>query len=104
MKSKVCTSCGYIGKPVHDEWSSLMLDAIAWVLWFVIAAITGIIPLALLGPAYSVYHIIMFRSKKCPKCGNLDMVRLESHGGKQMLSPHEGGPQPWTDSGRPMPH
>ena len=100
MKSKVCTSCGYIGKPIHDEWSSFVLDVFAWLLWFAIAAITAIFPLAILGPAFSVYHLMMFRTKKCPKCGNLDMVRLQSQSGKRILTPHEGGTQPWTDSGQ----
>ena len=97
MKTKVCASCGYIGKPVHDEWSSFLLDLMAWLFAFVIAAITGIIPLVLAGPAFSIYHLVVFRSRKCPKCGDLEMVSMESSTGKHMLEPHVGGPQPWTD-------
>ncbi len=97
MKTKICTSCGYVGKPVHDDWSSFVLDLFAWVLWFAIAGITGVFPLVILGPVFTLYHLAMFRSKKCPKCGNLDMVRLSSQDGKQLLTPHEGGLQPWRD-------
>lgn len=97
MKTKVCTSCGYVGTPIHDDLSSFALDFFAWVLWFAIAGITGIFPLAILGPAFTVYHLMMFRTKKCPKCGNLDMVGLHSHYGQQILTPHEGGLQPWSE-------
>jgi hypothetical protein len=75
MKEKVCESCGYVGKPAHDEYSSLILDALAWMISFVLASITGIIPLVVLGPMFSVWHFVTFRSHRCPKCGNWDMHR-----------------------------
>lgn len=97
MKTKVCKSCGYVGKPIHDEYSSFFLDIFAWILWFAIAAITGLFPLAILGPMFTLFHLSVFRTKKCPKCGNLDMVSRHSHVGKEILTPHEGGLQPWSE-------
>lgn len=78
MTNKICTSCGYIGKPVHDEYSSLLLDVFAWGGSFVLAAITGIIFLAAIGPAFSIWHIVTFRSHRCPKCGNWEMHRIQN--------------------------
>ncbi len=105
MKTKICKSCGYVGKPIADDKSSFILDAWVWLLCFAISAITGIIPLILLAPAFSVLHLIKFKSMKCPSCGNLDMVGLHSHSGKELLSPHENGPQPWSDNKNwPIPH
>lgn len=79
MKNKECSSCGYIGHPVHDEYSSLVLDVSAWVVSFVFAAISGIIYLAVLGPIFSLWHLFTFRSHRCPKCGNWEMHRLHHH-------------------------
>lgn len=76
MKNKVCDSCGYIGKPVHDEYSSLLLDAFIWAFGLIVAGITGVIPLVLLGPVFTVWHVLTFRSHRCPKCGNWEMHRL----------------------------
>ena len=76
MKTKICSSCGFVGKPVHDEYSSLIIDLLAWMGAFVVAAITGIIYLAVIGPLITVWHVLTFRSHRCPKCGNWEMHRL----------------------------
>ena len=76
MKAKICDSCGYVGKPIPDEYGSLLLDGFAWTASFVIAAITGIIYLVVLGPIFSIWHMFTFRSHRCPKCGNWEMHRL----------------------------
>ena len=69
MKNKECSHCGYVGHPVHDEYSSLAVDAAVWLFAFAIAGITGIIYLVVLGPLFSIWHLITFRSHRCPKCG-----------------------------------
>lgn len=79
MKEKTCESCGYIGKPVHDEYSSLIMDVSVWMMWFVIAAITGIIPLIVIGPMFSLWHLMTFRSHRCPKCGEWEMHSHPHH-------------------------
>lgn len=83
MKEKSCDYCGYVGTPVHDEYSSVLMDISAWVFSFAIAAITGIIPLILLGPIFSIWHIVTFRSHRCPKCGNWTMHAV--HNRKPLL-------------------
>ncbi len=79
MKNKECSSCGFIGHPVHDEYASLVLDVGIWTVSFVIAAITGIIYLAVLGPVFTVWHVVTFRSHRCPKCGNWEMHGIHDH-------------------------
>lgn len=101
MRTKVCKECGYVGQPIHDEVSSFVVDLFIWLTCFAVTVITGIIPLILIAPVFSLLHIFTFRTKKCPKCGNLDMVGLHSHSGKAILQPHEGGVQPWSDKRKP---
>jgi len=83
MRKKVCGSCGFIGRPVHDEYSSLVMDAFVWTASLVIAFITGIIYLAILGPLFSVWHMATFRSHRCPKCGNWEMHRIHESKSRQ---------------------
>ena len=79
MKNKECSHCGYIGHPIHDEYGSLVIDAVVWLVAFTLAAITGIIYLAILGPLVSIWHILTFRSHRCPKCGSWEMHRVHGH-------------------------
>ncbi|MDH5231175.1 MAG: hypothetical protein OEZ58_11040 [Gammaproteobacteria bacterium] len=79
MTDKICDSCGFEGKPVHDEYSSIILDVAAWGLSFLVAGITGIIPLVAFGPAFSLWHLFTFRSHRCPKCGNWEMHSKHQH-------------------------
>ncbi len=79
MKNKECGSCGYIGHPIHDEYGSLMLDVGVWGLSFIIAMISGIIYLVVLGPIFSLWHLATFRSHRCPKCGEWEMHRQHNH-------------------------
>lgn len=78
MTDKICSDCGFIGRPVHDEYSSLILDVAIWSGSFIIAAITGIIYLIAIGPAFSIWHMFSFRSHRCPKCGNWEMHRINN--------------------------
>jgi len=79
MRDKECSSCGYIGRPAHDEYMSLVIDVGMWVIGFVIAVITGIIYFVVLGPLVTLWHIATFRSHRCPRCGNWDMHRVRGH-------------------------
>lgn len=97
MKTKVCRSCGFVGKPEHDDVKTFLFDLFAWVLWFVIAGITGIFPLAIVGPIFTLYHLAVFRSRQCPKCHNLEMVSVNSEDGRHIVEPHEGGIHAWSD-------
>ena len=79
MKNKICTDCGFTGKPVHDEYSSLLLDVFAWGGSLIIATITGIIFFALIGPVFTIWHVITFRSHRCPQCGNWEMKHIRQN-------------------------
>ena len=100
MNMKICKGCGYIGMPIKDEISSFSVDIFVWLLVFSVSVITGIIPLIVLAPIYSLYHLFNFRSKKCPECKNLEMVGLFSRQGQKILKPHKGGIQPWSEHTR----
>ncbi|MDH5259765.1 MAG: hypothetical protein OEX07_17255 [Gammaproteobacteria bacterium] len=80
MKNKICSDCGYIGKPDHDEYTSIILDVFAWSGSLIIATITGIIFFALIGPLFTIWHISTFRSHRCPHCGNWEMHRIQKSG------------------------
>ncbi len=80
MSTKECGHCGYVGKPVHDEYSSIMLDVFAWGFGLIAALITTNIYLAIIGPIVTVWHLLTFKSHRCPKCGNWEMHHDHHHG------------------------
>ncbi len=63
MSIKKYGDCGYIGKPAHDEYSSIMLDLLAWGFGLIIALITTNIYLVVIGPIVTVWHVLTFRSR-----------------------------------------
>jgi hypothetical protein len=84
MKEKVCTSCGYVGEAVNQCFESFMLDALVWLITISLIFMTALVPLIIIPAAWTIYHIVNFKSK-CPKCESLDMVSLESHKGKTVI-------------------
>lgn len=105
MKNRVCTHCGFVGKPGSEDGMSYFVDFFVWLMVFSIAMITGIFPLVVLAPVFSLFHFFRFHRARCPKCENLNMVSVSGKVGRALLRPHEGSPQPWSDtSQRPVPH
>jgi len=89
MKNKICTECGHIGKPIPQNKSSFSVDVIIWFYFIFLTASSQLLPLLLAPIAWSLYHLVMFNRVKCPQCGNLEMVGLHSHSGKEKLeNPH----------------
>ena len=82
MKEKICSSCGYEGKPVAQSKMSFIVDLVIWMVTFNLVAMSGILPLFLIPVSWTVYHIVRFNSVQCPKCERLDMVSKRSHKGK----------------------
>jgi hypothetical protein len=78
VKVKECSHCGYIGKPVHDEYSSILIDVIAWTFCLIAVAITANLYILALGAVVSIWHLLTFRSHRCPRCGDWDMHRISS--------------------------
>ena len=84
MKQKVCTSCGHVGEAINQCFASFMLDAFLWLATIGVIFVTALIPLIVIPLAWTIYHIINFKSK-CPECGDLDMVSMNSNKGKAAI-------------------
>ena len=89
MKYKICTECGFIGKPIPQAKSSFAVDAVIWLYFGFLAGMSQLLPLLLIPVAWTLYHLIRFNSVKCPDCESLEMVSMHSHNGRQALqNPH----------------
>jgi len=67
MKTKVCESCDYVGKPKPDEYSSFSIDAMLWLAWMD-CRYHWYLPVILVAPVFSLIHIAKFQLIKHPKC------------------------------------
>ena len=83
MKDRICTSCGYGGKPIRQCYESFLVDLMLWLVVGALALMTGLLPLLLLPLGWTVYHLARFGNSKCPRCENLDMVSLDSRKGRE---------------------
>ena len=86
MKNKVCTECGYVGRPIPQLKSSFAVDVGMWLYFAFLTALSQFFPLLLIPLAWTIYHIARFNSVKCPKCESLEMVRMNSKKGKRALN------------------
>jgi predicted RNA-binding Zn-ribbon protein involved in translation (DUF1610 family) len=96
MKHRVCTSCGFVGKPINQCFGSFLVDAFIWATVGSFALMTGLIPVLLIPAAWTLYHLAKFGTTKCPECGNLDMVSMESRKGREALNPSKITTTVWT--------
>ncbi|MCI0505453.1 MAG: hypothetical protein L0Z73_05020 [Gammaproteobacteria bacterium] len=85
MKMKVCSSCGYMGEPVKQCFESFLVDLFIWLIVGSVTLMSGLLPLLVIPAAWTLYHIVRFKTK-CPECGNLDMVSLNSAKGKDAMA------------------
>ena len=85
MKMKVCSSCGYMGEAVNQCFESFLVDLFVWLIVGSVALMTGLLPLLVIPAAWTIYHIVRFKTK-CPECGNLDMVSVNSSKGKNVMA------------------
>ena len=102
MKDRVCTSCGYVGKPTTQGPGSFFVDAFIWLVVGSVVLMSGILPLLIIPIGWTIYHIIKYATTTCPKCENLDMVSLNSKKGKAVLDQKNGKPVPWSDDKIPV--
>lgn len=72
MENKVCTSCGFVGRPKKYTKGSLVWEIILWLL----AVIPGIF--------YSVWRIST-RYEGCPECGAPHMIPENSPMARKIL-------------------
>jgi predicted RNA-binding Zn-ribbon protein involved in translation (DUF1610 family) len=85
MKDRICTSCGYEGKPIKQCLESFFVDAFIWGSVGSFALVTGLLPLLVVPAAWTLYHLAKFKTTKCPECGSLDMVSKKSRKGHEAL-------------------
>lgn len=86
MKDRICTSCGYVGKPISQCPESFLVDAMIWLTIGSFSLMTGLLPFLVIPMAWTVYHIAKYRTTKCPKCENLSMVSQDSSKGRTMAN------------------
>jgi len=96
MKNRVCTSCGFVGKPVKQCIESFFVDAFIWATVGSFALMTGLIPVLLIPAAWTVYHLAKFGTTKCPACGDLEMVSVKSRKGREAIDPSLRATTVWT--------
>ncbi|MDH5231385.1 MAG: hypothetical protein OEZ58_05370 [Gammaproteobacteria bacterium] len=85
MKSKICKSCGHVGKPVPQSGDTFFVDLFLWLVTLSVVGLSGLVPLLLIPMLWTVYHLARFNSVQCPECASLDMISLESRQGKALL-------------------
>lgn len=85
MQEKICTECGFEGKPVAQCKMSFFVDVALWVTVVNLVFFTGFLPLLLIPTVWTLYHIIKFNSVKCPECESLNMVSRNSRAGKRAI-------------------
>ena len=87
---KICTNCGYEGKPVRQRsgaFAILFFTLACVITWSLASQLFWIsFPIALVSTILFVYW---FFTTKCPKCHSVSMVNMGSHAAKEYLKhPH----------------
>lgn len=85
MQEKICTECGFEGKPVAQCKMSFIVDVAIWMTAVNLFFFTGFLPIMLIPVAWTTYHLIKFNSVKCPECESLNMVSKNGRAGKQAM-------------------
>lgn len=98
MKDRVCTSCGFEGKPIKQCYASFLVDAFIWGTVGGFAMVTGLLPALAIPAAWTLYHLAKFKTTKCPQCGDLEMVSKNSHKGRAALYRKANPVQVWVNT------
>lgn len=96
MKDRICTSCGHVGKPKKQCIESFFVDAFVWGTVGSFAFATGFLPVLVIPVAWTLYHLAKFGTTKCPACGDLEMVSMDSRKGRAAIKRNENPVQVWT--------
>ncbi len=88
--TKICTNCGYEGKPVRQKVGALAILfftlAITMTWSFASQLFWITVPFAAVS---TILFLYWFFTTKCPKCGSISMVRKNSVAGRRYLkNPH----------------
>lgn len=98
MKDRVCTSCGFEGKPINQCMGSFLVDAFVWGIVGGGVMVTGLLPALVIPVAWTLYHLAKFKTTKCPKCGDLEMVSKTSRKGRTALNKNANPIQVWVNT------
>lgn len=97
MKDRICTSCEFEGKPIKQCIESFLVDAFVWGTVGSFALVTGLLPLLAIPTAWTLYHLVKFKTTKCPSCGSLDMVSKNSSKGRAALERKANPVKVWVN-------
>jgi hypothetical protein len=85
MTTKICQHCGHIGEPTTQGAGSFFVDVMIWMVFISFTLFSAFLPFLLIPLAWTIYHIITYKSITCPKCEDFEMVRLNSRKGKAAM-------------------
>gem|GEM_PF-1730843 len=85
MTTKICQHCGHIGEPTTQGVGSFFVDAMIWMVCTSLTLFSAFLPIMLIPLAWTVFHIMTYKSITCPKCENFEMVKLHSRKGKAAM-------------------
>ena len=98
MKDRVCTSCGFEGKPIKQCIESFLVDAFIWGIVGGGVLVTGLWPALAIPVVWTIYHLAKFKTTKCPKCGDLEMVSKTSRKGQRALDRKANPVKVWVNT------
>jgi len=98
MKDRVCTSCKFVGKPVKQCYESFLVDAFIWGIVGSGVLVTGLWPALAIPVAWTLYHLAKFKTTKCPQCGELEMVSMNSQKGRKALDKDANQVKVWVNT------
>lgn len=97
MKDRICTSCGFVGKPIKQCFESFFVDAFLWAGVGTFVLVTSAFPLLVVPVAWTIFHLVKFRTTKCPKCGDLEMVSMDSRKGHVAMDKKTNPVKVWVN-------
>jgi hypothetical protein len=90
MTTKICQHCGHIGEPTTQGVGSFFVDAMIWMVCTSLTLFSAFLPIMLIPLAWTIFHLITYKSITCPKCENFDMVKIDSRKGKAAMARFHG--------------
>ena len=93
-KSKLCTTCGYVGQSKRETKGSFIMEVFLWLILVPGFIMGGFLWLIFLVPGfiYSVWRLTT-RYDACPKCAAANMIPTSSPVAKKLLQ-EQNQPQP----------
>jgi hypothetical protein len=103
VKDKMCKSCGFVGQPTSQGMDSFLVDILLWLAFTSVAMMFALFPLLLIPLAWTIYHIATYWTITCPKCENLDMVRVDARNTVKVSVQTQEKTGSWSEAPQAMP-